>query len=147
LNRTNIYNLKALDNALKAKVDEVSYVQVLSSIRFNFKEIEHLCFWDAEDSSKINICNGLNYELVLICWENNQQSQIHSHEGRESFTYVLKGQLTEDIYNESKKTSKPERSIVLNRRDISSLINKNDKEHRLTNSYGGRSVSLHLYIK
>ena len=89
----------------------------------------------------------MNYELVLICWENNQQSQIHSHEGRESFTYVLKGQLTEDIYNESKKTSKPERSIVLNRRDISSLINKNDKEHRLTNSYSGRSVSLHLYIK
>lgn len=147
MSKQHIYNLKDLDLALKAKPENEEYTQILSAIKFNFKEIEHLCFWDADNYSKINIGNGANYELVLICWENRQHSQIHKHDGHEAFTYVLKGELTEDIFDESKKGSSPERSIVLNRSDISSLINKNEKEHRLTNSYSGRSVSLHLYIK
>ncbi len=147
VNKTPLYNLKDLDLALKAKSEDVAYTDILSAIKFNFKEIEHLCFWDADNYSKINIGNGANYELVLICWEDSQQSQIHKHSENEAFTYVLKGELTEDIFDGGNSASTAGRSIVLNRTDISSLVNKSEKEHRFTNSYGGRSVSLHLYIR
>jgi cysteine dioxygenase len=147
LNDTPIYNLKDLVKALKAKSEDVAYVEILGAIKFNFKDVEHLCFWDAEDYSKINIGNGDGYELVLICWENNQQSQIRGHNGQEAITYVLKGELTEEVFGVSNKNSNPEECIVLGRRAISSLINRQEKEHRLKNSFGGRSVSLHLYIK
>jgi cysteine dioxygenase len=143
----NIYNLKELDDALQIKEEWTSYAQLLNSIRFNFKEIEHLCFWDAEDYSKINVGNGSNYELVLICWENNQGSKIHKHDGQDIFTYVLKGELTEEVFDGNKIEPDPERTTVLAKRDISSLENIENKQHRLTNSYSGRSVSLHLYIK
>ena len=147
LNKANIYNLKELDDALQIKRECTSYSQLLNSIKFNFKEIEHLCFWDADNYSKINIGNGSNYELVLICWENNQSSSIHNHEGCEAITYVLKGELTEDVFNGNIGGTQPEKTIILARRDISSLIDRKEKRHRLTNSYSGRSVSLHLYIK
>jgi hypothetical protein len=146
LNRTNIYNLKELDDALKVGKEGISFDQLLSSIRFNFKEIEHLCFWDAEEYSKINVGSGVNYELVLICWENKQSSQVHKHEGQDVFSYVIKGELTEEVFDNGELNS-PEQTIVLGRRDISSLENMRNKEHRLINSYKGRSVSLHLYIK
>lgn len=144
---TPIYNLKDLVEALEAKSENVTYVEILSAIKFNFKDVEHLCFWDAEDYSKINIGNGDNYELVLICWENNQQSQIHKHSGREAISFVLKGELTEEVFDEFIKKTVPEETNVLGRRAMSSLINGRKKEHRLKNSFGGRSVSLHLYIK
>ena len=147
MNRTNIYNLKDLDDALKAKSEDFTYAEILSGIKFNFKEIEHLCFWDAESYSKINIGNGSNYELVLICWEKNQSSPIHNHEEQEAYTYVLKGKLTEDVFKEVGVSVKPEKSKILARRDISALTDQQEKGHRLTNSYSGRSVSLHLYIK
>jgi len=147
LTKANIYNLKELDDALKIKEEYLPYTQLLNSIRFNFKEIEHLCFWDAEDYSKINVGNGSNYELVLICWENNQQSKIHNHEGQDVFTYVVKGELTEEVFGGMNIDSDPEKTTVLVKRDISILKNILNKEHRLTNSYHGRSVSLHLYIK
>jgi len=147
LTQAKIYNLKGLDEALALKSEEVTYVQILSSIRFNFKEIEPLCFWDADNYSKINIGNGDNHELVLICWENNQYSKIHKHNNKEAFTYVLKGELTEHVFSRSAENLTSEKTTVLSQKDISSIIKKSNKEHQLINSYNGRSVSLHLYIK
>ena len=146
MNKSHIYNLKELDEALKAKSENTSYTEVLNAIRFSFKEVEHLCFWDAESYSKINIGNGANYELVLICWENGQQSQIHQHDEHEAFTYVLKGEITEEIFKNPLKSLTPEKIKVLTKRDITSIINKGKKEHCLINSYKGRSVTLHLYV-
>jgi len=84
-----------------------------------------------------------NNELVLICWEKEQQSLIHDHDLEEAWTYILKGELTEEIFEDSILTNK----IELSTKNLSSLRKDNNKTHRLTNSYNGRSVSLHLYKK
>lgn len=143
-NDSKIYNLKDLIGALKSK-DE-SYSKTLNEIQFGFKEIEHLCFWDSDDYSKISIEKNELCELVLICWEKDQQSLIHDHDLDEAWTCVLKGELTEEIYSMD-DSSTIENTIILSQKNISSIKGESNKIHRLRNSYNGRSVSLHLYKK
>lgn len=147
MNKRPIYNLKELDTALNSKAEKLNYVQILNSIKFNFKEIEHLCFWDADNYSKIGVGSGSDYELVLICWENNQQSPIEPIKNQKSYTYVLKGELTEDVFSESSEERISEESKVLQKRVVSKLETSHGKEHSLRNSNTGRTVSLHLYVK
>lgn len=141
-----IYNLSDLTVALE-KLDKSNPGQLLSKIRFNYKDIEHLCFFDADHYSRINIGSGQNYSVDLICWEKEQHSPIHNHEDDHAWTYILKGQITEKLYtpeNEGKFNLKEE--IILPQNDVSHL-NNGAIFHELVNTFNGRSVSLHVYIK
>ena len=148
--KSNIYNLTHLTKALDDINDASDLSLLLNKIRFNFKDIEHLCFWDDENYSKINIGSGKNYELLLICWEKEQQSPIHNHEDTvESWSYLLKGEVTEKVFecNTDSEGFKLLKETVLTNRKISSLKHTKNLYHSFTNSFNGRSVSLHLYVK
>ncbi len=140
-----IYNLRDLTVALE-RLESRNCEQLLSKIRFNYKDIEHLCFWDADHYSRINIGSGKNYSVDLICWEKDQHSPIHNHSDDHAWTYVLKGQITEKLYtpiNGEKFNFKEE--VVLPQKNSSNL-NSGEVYHELVNSFNGRSVSLHLYV-
>ncbi|MDF1673986.1 MAG: cysteine dioxygenase family protein [Vicingaceae bacterium] len=144
-----IYNLNDLTSALNNTENEADYDDILSKIRFNFKDIEHLCFWDAEHYSKINVGEGENYELNLICWESQQQSKIHQHLNEKSWIYVIKGEITEKTYhpiNGSGNFDLKGETILTPRKSSHLTFNKN-LHHHLANSNPTRSVSLHLYVK
>jgi cysteine dioxygenase len=125
------------------------YTKLLDKIRFSFKDIEHLCFWDSDDYSKINVGSGDNFKIDLICWENDQESVIHDHSEKEAWTYIIKGELTEkrfepvNGYGEFNLIGQN----ILAHRKTSCLKNDDNLKHKLINSFQGRSVSLHLYLK
>jgi len=147
--KKHIYNLPELILALNVSNLDTEFTNLLNKIRFNFKDIEHLCFWDADSYSKISIGSGTNYELVLICWENMQESLIHNHNLEQAWTYILKGEITEKIYDHisDKEIFNLKEEKILYPKKISFLNQSNEIYHQLINSYKGRSVSLHLYIK
>jgi len=146
LTESNIYTLKDLINALKNRSNNKPYSEILNKIQFGFKQIEQLCFWDKDNYSKISIDKNGFGELVLICWEKDQKSPIHNHTNNEAWTYILKGNLTEEIYTINDKDT-VEKFISLKEKDFSSIKKESNKVHRLINSFDGRSVSLHLYNK
>lgn len=148
--KSNIYNLTDLTSALNDVSGKSNLPKLFGKIRFNFKDIEHLCFWDDENYSKINIGSGNNYELFLICWEKQQKSPIHNHdESIESWSYLVKGEITEKVFeqNEDSEDFKLLKETVLSNRKASSLKHTKNLYHSFFNSFNGRSVSLHLYIK
>ncbi len=144
--RPKIYNLKNLTDTLNNKKDSVSYTEIFNKIQFGYKDIEHLCFWDPDNYSKINIEKHDDYELVLICWEKGQYSPVHNHDLDLACTYILKGELTEEIYSQ---TEEPvlEKKIKHIQKNFSCLKKEDKKNHRLINSFDGRSVSFHLNKK
>ena len=149
MREANIYNLSELTSALKNTDKATDFNKVLAKIRFNFNDIEHLCFWDAENYSKINIGEGDNFELNLICWEPHQHSLIHRHLNEKSWIYVIKGQITEKTYypiNGSGKFNLSGETILMPRKS-SHIKFDNNLHHELINSNATRSVSLHLYVK
>lgn len=149
MKEVNIYNLTELTSVLKNTDKDCDYSKILSKIRFNFKDIEHLCFWDSDHYSKINIGEGENFELNLICWEAQQQSLIHQHLYEKSWIYVIKGEITEKIYNPINGSGNFNLNgeTILTPRKSSHLAFNKSLHHQLTNSNPTRSVSLHLYIK
>lgn len=144
-----IYNLTDLTSALNNTDTKTDYENILSQIRFTFKDIEHLCFWDADNYSKINVGDGEHFELNLICWEAQQQSIIHQHLNEKSWIYVLKGEITEKVYQPINGYGqfKLNGEAILTPRKSSHLTFDKNIHHQLTNSNATRSVSLHLYIK
>jgi cysteine dioxygenase len=141
-----IYNLKDLTEALRNKQDADSYQEIFDNIQFGFKEIEPLCFWESDNYSKIFIEKDDKYELVLICWEKGQQSPIHDHQFSLACTYILKGELTEEIYTQDNPPVL-EQKIKHTHKNFSCLNEVNKKNHRLINSFHGRSVSFQLNKK
>lgn len=147
--KSSIYNLTELTSVLKNTDNKLDYGKILSKIRFSFKDIEHLCFWDADNYSKINIGEGENFELNLICWEPHQESLIHQHHNEKSWIYVLKGEITEKTYlpiNCSGNFNLKGTTILTPRKSSHIEFDK-DIHHQLINSNATRSVSLHLYVK
>lgn len=149
MNNKGIYNLSDLINALNSSGKDDIYLSVLSKIKFNFKDIEHLCFWDAESYSKISIGSGNNYTLDLICWEKEQKSPIHHHEVSQAWAYVIKGEVEEKIFSKDNNQSEflLEESKSLKQKKPYRLNHNSKLFHQLFNTYTGKSVSLHLYVK
>lgn len=149
MTEANIYNLSELTSVLKNTDSNFNYNELLSKIRFNFKDVEHLCFWDADNYSKINVGEGDNFELNLICWETHQQSKIHQHQKEKSWIYVIKGEITEKRYHSINGSGKfaLDGETILTPRKLSHINFEKNMHHQLINSNPTRSVSLHLYIK
>lgn len=141
MGNNSIASLKDLIECLGDDVSYKSYGGVLTNIRFDYSEIEHLCFWDQDNYSKITLEKTNRYELALICWEKGQQSSVHNHNNDEAWTYVVKGELTEVLFEDGIEVD----SKVLKKRKISTLIHHPHRMHQLTNSFNGRTVSLHVY--
>ena len=146
MTNSNIYSLTDLTQALKTTSN---YEELFSRIRFNFKDIEHLCFWDADNYSKINVGDGDNFELNLICWEAQQHSLIHRHVNEQSWIYVLKGEIAEKTYQPINGSGKFQLSgeTLLTPRKFSHINFGEQLHHELVNPSATRSVSLHLYVK
>ena len=143
-----ITTINQLIGVLERDEKNYNYESIVSQLRLNFKDIEHLCFWDSDHYSRINIAIGKNYTIDLICWEKEQHSLIHNHQKDKAWFYILKGEITENLYlpmNNKKFNLKEVK--VLSPKKTSHLNHGGSIYHELINSYNGRSVSLHLYVK
>lgn len=90
-------------------------------------------------------CSDDLFEFVIICWNNNQRSQIHDHPDNGCILKVLQGDLSEDVYQKSDNkatyqyigTNRVENGTV-------SYMEKTQIIHRIRNS-DKQTVSLHIY--
>ncbi|MEO1597465.1 MAG: cysteine dioxygenase family protein, partial [Planctomycetota bacterium] len=70
---------------------QVSCEDVASSISFGDEEYE-----------RNPICSGPGWELVCICWRPGQTSPVHDHRGSGCGILVLRGTLTETVFETTK---------------------------------------------
>lgn len=89
------------------------------------------------------------FEIVLICWNKNQESPIHDHPNNGCLLKVLQGSLLENIYTNYNTEYVYVTSRINNVGDVS-YMEKNDILHRIINNNNNemeyyQSVSLHIY--
>jgi cysteine dioxygenase len=85
------------------------------------------------------------FELLLLCWEEGQETPIHCHNGEECWVYLAKGQLREKRYIEEDDTLKLLADVKMTK-DRLSYMNDDLGYHSLHNLKDGQSMSLHLYV-
>jgi cysteine dioxygenase len=133
-------------DTLTDRPDLARLLEELSRFRIDLDDLsEHLHF--AEDSYKRNLVRSApNYHVWILCWKNGQRSPIHNHAGSACVVRVLRGTLTETIF-EMAPNGHVKASFS---RDIAegSLIGSEDSDiHQASNLQAGDAdlVTLHVY--
>lgn len=148
-NKNTSVALQSLDALITALSEEerMKYNQTRNSIKLSSDDFEKYCSWSDDCYTRNCIVDTEKFELILICWCEGHQTQIHDHGGEECWVKVIEGEFKETIY---KKNEEGELNIVK-----SSISKSNEVTymkdfmgfHRLENLSKKRSMSLHLYAK
>ncbi|PJA09260.1 MAG: cysteine dioxygenase [Flavobacteriales bacterium CG_4_10_14_0_2_um_filter_32_8] len=111
------------------------------------KEVEPYQFWSKKHYTRNCIIRTNNYELILICWEKNQYTPIHSHNNQECWVYHVQGNFEETRFKQDENgiPQSIHHSILYEQKH--SYINDTMGFHVLKNTANGRAMSLHLYAK
>jgi cysteine dioxygenase len=135
--------IQVLENSQAS--DFVKISKRLKLKAFDFKEYAS---W-GEDSYTRN-CIGRNehYELLLLCWDAQQDTPIHCHNGEECWVYNLQGNFEEIRFDFKDNT---EEELVETSRetmgpDEISYMHDNMGFHSLHNRSNQRGMTLHLYM-
>ena len=116
---------------------------------FNFESVDFSSFesWSKGRYTRNCLFRDVHFELILLCWEQDQETAVHGHDGEDCWVYLLEGEMDEVFF--SLDDNNYLREIGSQKVQPNQLTFMNDKIgfHKLKNSNKGRSVSLHLYAK
>ncbi len=123
------------------------YTEILKAVQIPFDQWSSLCNFSEERYTRncLSCCD--EYELLLMCWNKDQHSPIHSYQSQESWFKVIKGELTIESFrvDSEGQSAAITNSIVIKEGEYT-YLNDNMGFHRITNTGGGETVSLHLNV-
>jgi cysteine dioxygenase len=132
------------------RLSESSDEQLLSISKFldiPAKEFESYMHFSNNCYTRNCIVKTDRYELILICWEKDQDTPIHSHGNQECWVFHVQGKIKEIRYEKDKNgIPYPIENSVLNENGIA-FMNDDMGFHILKNISDGQSASLHFYVK
>lgn len=123
------------------------YTEILKAVEIPFSEWETSCNFSKKNYTRNCLSCCEEYELLLMCWNKDQGSPIHSYQSQESWLKVLRGELTIDTYqvNKSDKTAVKTNSLVIKEGEFI-YLNDNMGFHSIRNSGTEATASLHLHV-
>ncbi len=135
-------SLEKLFLTISEKVKNNNKLEELDDLlkSYNGKDWEDYVKFSDIKYTRNNVFSDDNIEMIVICWNNNQQSGIHDHPNNGCLMKVLQGEITEECYNNKLELIKINNNKV---NDIGYQEGKNGI-HNIINS-NNKSISLHIY--
>jgi len=138
---------KTLENNIKKNQNIKNCSKYLNN--YNGKDYKKKIQFNNINYNRLKLFQNNDFEIMLICWNKNQETKIHNHPKNGCLYKVLEGTLIEQRYNNIFKSS----SVSSTRApSLSSFINNNQKSNYIDNDLGihkiiakEKSVSLHIY--
>ncbi|MDT0559348.1 cysteine dioxygenase family protein [Ichthyenterobacterium sp. W332] len=129
-----------------ASAHRKEYSELLRKACLNTELLSKYASWSNKKYTRNCLYRDENLELILICWEPNQQTSIHNHGGEECWLGICNGEIEEQHFIDENGALKLIQCETLAEGNISYM---NDKLgiHRLINNSDKRVMSLHLYAK
>jgi cysteine dioxygenase len=92
------------------------------------------------------------FELLLLCWDADQASPIHNHEGQRCWMAVLEGQVSETLFHLAKDEGLSPVPLTAGNSRICvpgqvAFITDEIALHEIASAGGKPAVSLHLYAQ
>lgn len=140
-----IKSIDELRNHLKDR-NSFGYLDIMKAMEIPYDEWERYFTWKAERYTRNSIIKTDDYELLVICWEQGQDSPIHDYDSKEAWIHILRGQLKEEKYKKRDDGSIERVSTVTLTPNDFSFMSGHVGLHRYVNTYESRTVSLHLYV-
>lgn len=121
------------------------YFDIAKNLSISVEELMPYAFWSENKYTRNCVHRTHNYELLLLCWEKGQRTDIHCHNGEECWVYLAQGKLREKRYKVEDKKLHLTADVKMTK-DRLSYMNDDLGYHSLENLNEGRSMSLHLYV-
>ena len=125
------------------------YVNLVQKMDLNIDDLDLNLHFSKETYLRTCVHRSKEFELLLLTWEEGQETAIHCHDGKECWVYVMEGRFEERRYLKDENTDDLElHDKVTVLKDEVSYANKNKMAyHSLKNISSERAVTLHLYKK
>jgi len=132
---------------LLSESSKAHYNSILNRFDFNTVDFSDFESWSSQKYTRNCLYKDVQFELLLLCWEEGQETSIHDHDGEDCWVYLLEGKMEEVFYSlDNTEGLIEERSQYIKPHELS-FINDRVGFHKLRNASKGQSVSLHLYAK
>lgn len=138
-------------NELSHLIDELNvsskneYAEIGVRLDIPIEQLQPYIHWNTKYYTRNCIARTEHYELILLCWEEDQNTPVHCHGGEECWVYVMNGKMQENHFQFENEVLTLESTEVLQKGDKSFMCDDLGF-HQLTNVSEGRSMSLHLYM-
>ena len=95
-----INNLNSLISQISTEIQKGHTLSQLTHLLNNYQGTDWKSFVQFNDVTycKNFIHQSKNFDVVLICWRQNQKAKIHDHPNQGCLMKILDGQLNENIY-------------------------------------------------
>ncbi|NEV94185.1 cysteine dioxygenase [Psychroflexus sp. YR1-1] len=140
----NITSLSKLLEVLETSEGQ-DYYTLAKRLAIPHQELLPYAFWSEDTYTRNCVLRTEDYELLLLCWEEGQETAIHCHNGEECWVYLAKGKLREKRYIEKNGELELTADVKMTE-DRLSYMSDDLGYHSLHNLNEGRSMSLHLYV-
>ena len=121
------------------------YAAIGARIEIPLEQLKPYSHWNSEFYARNCIERTEHFELILLCWEAEQETPVHCHGGEECWVYVMDGKLEETHFQYENDELITESIEVLSKGEKSFMCDDLGY-HKLENTGGKRSISLHLYM-
>jgi cysteine dioxygenase len=143
-----INTINYLVNELKNIESEEEYKKIVKRLEIPVEEYKPYMHWSKDHYTRNCIARTEDFELILLCWSEGQETPIHCHNNQECWVYVVEGEFDEQRFVESEKKSEElevDAELQLEEDGVS-YMNDDMGYHSLANISDGRAMSLHLYM-
>ena len=132
---------------LLSESSKTRYNSILNNFDFDAIDFSSFESWSPKKYTRNCMHKDAEFELLLLCWDEGQETAIHDHDGEDCWVYLLKGEMEEVYYNlDNSNHLREDRSHSILPHQIS-FMNDRIGFHKLINNFKGKSMSLHLYAK
>ena len=123
-----------------------SFPKIIKSLEIPFSEFEKYATWNKERYTRNCIARTNNFELILLCWNKNQETPIHEHGGQKCWVYQVNGEVAEYRYQKEKTGELTETSKANLTSGNITYMDARMGYHSLKNTYNNRCMTLHIYV-
>ncbi len=142
----NINTPEELVKELKSVTSKFGYFEVLQRMNITREAFEKYFFWNDEKYTRNCLARTEDFELMLMCWEEGQETRIHDYGDAMAWVHPVCGSLKEERYLLSDNgTGLVKVSSLGVEGGEFSFLHKTGI-HKYINDYEARTVSLHLYV-
>jgi cysteine dioxygenase len=133
-------------DALEAPPPLAVLTQKLAELEVDWPAVEPHVHYSARTYRRNLVKAGRHFNLLVLCWKNGQRSPIHDHQGSSCAVRVLKGTMTETLFEFA-----PNGLVVpISSHDVpvGGIVGSVDSDmHQVSNLQAGEAdlITLHVY--
>ncbi|MEL6122212.1 MAG: cysteine dioxygenase family protein [Bacteroidota bacterium] len=137
--------VQAMIEALEA-CSGPEFVDIVDQLKISAQDLEDFVSWNEKSYARHCIHATGDYELLVLCWEPGQSTEIHTHGGQECWVMAIDGSLDEIRYSTcvGKEPQEVARLPITGNRI--SYMKDEIGMHVLSNPHSVRAITLHLYM-